>query len=157
MTDTNDPIVALGRQIAELEARYQELDEKETQASLADDKSTDTAYLKAALGDVHLRLCTLREALSCFEARSLAAALIQVGHAKGLVCDLTEDDEVIAKSARSQMERLLMSAIRCIEREIGTGLDEMGLGVMRASSLDPWTPVEDRLAAIKATCEHKAV
>ena len=155
-TNINDPIVFMGRYIAQLEARSDELEGKENDARKASNAPGETYFENARL-DVHNRICALRDSLSCFEARSLTAALIQLGRAHGLLDDVAEDDKTIALAARAQMERLIMSAIRCIERELGTGLDEMGLTAFRVSHLDPWTPVEERLAAIKAKCESKAV
>ncbi|MCC7251840.1 hypothetical protein [Hyphomicrobium sp.] len=147
---STDPVVELGRQIAELEARYEELEDLEHDARNAKDLSAE-GYYEAARLDVYSRIEALKGALSCYEAKTLVGAMIQVAQVWNMIDFLLDADEAAErKRLRQEAERLIVSALRVIEREAGTDFNALGLGAYRNANLDPWTPVEDRLAAIKA-------
>lgn len=149
-----DPILAIGREIAVLDARYDKLNGLETDAEMAGNMLAMMHY-RRAMECVEKRARTLKHALSCYEAQSLEGAMIQLGWLNVLVDDLAAAEANERPALQREMERLTMSAIRAIERTTDSDLDAMGLRVLRNNCLDPWARDEDHLAKVEAMSEQE--
>lgn len=150
---TADPLLDLARAIAAADTLVNDYDRKESEARKKKDGVSET-YFEAAERHSVDQYYSLKEGLSCYEAKTMEGAMVQIAESFNLL-DLLWDmvpegpHDHDGKKIKRAIERMLMSSLRMMERAVGTDLPGLGLDCFRNANLDPWDDVERRIVAVK--------
>lgn len=144
-----DPVVAIGRLIAEHTDCHNKLEREAWEAARAK-RFSEEIYKRREVAHLSDRIDALTDYVSTIRANSIEGAIIQIAVASDLFESLVSNDleqhQIDQKSLK--FDRLIHSAITAL----GLGPDDLrALGVCRylSESSNPWEPVEKRIAAIR--------
>lgn len=113
-----------------------------------EDDVTKSIYFESGAKHENDRVMVLRDALSGIEARSAPVAMAQITEAITKIDLIESSSEDFPEHQKRELERLLFSALRYVERLTGKTLEDIGLASMRYRNLDTWETVEARLNLI---------
>ena len=144
-----DPLIAIAHAAAQAHKRSILCDTKAAEARKAGDK-TSAIYFGNAQDEAWDISYQLRRSLSCYEAQSALGAAVQLAEAISTLDLGCSSEGGVNDEDKKMLDRLILSALRFLERQNGAGLEALDLGCLRNSNVDIWEPVENRLAELKA-------
>lgn len=142
--EPEEPLLVL---IAEAFSQAEHNDAHRARAEGKDDV-TKSIYFESGAKHENDRVMVLRDALSGIEARSAFVAMAQLAEAITKIDLIESSSEDFPEHHKREMDRLLFSALRYVERLTGKTLEDIGLASMRYRNLDTWETVEARLNLI---------
>lgn len=137
-----DEVVALGKRLGDAYRRREHLEERQSESR---NNVTPETYFKHAAEDASDIVNVLRDAISVAKATTPAGAAIQIAEAIARL-DLLDDGS--ESSERRAVHRLLYSALDVVDGLADQKLANMVTLDYDNRHLDPWRPVEQRLASI---------
>jgi hypothetical protein len=146
--EPEDPIIAIAHAAAKADAQCQDYEQKKLAAYRHKDRVSET-YFNDASNDAYDLYCRLKSSMACYEAQSTVGAMAQLAEVFSIVGRAHSFEEGLTNDDKKTADRLILSALRFLERENGAGMEELGLGSLRNSNVDIWEPAENRVAAVK--------
>ena len=139
-----DPIVEIGRQLMELEARYEALDR-----ATSTQRGSGKIYAEAEMSDTLDKIYALKDYVSTLRAESFEGAL-QLAMASGIFdyINASEPNENHRRSDRLKFNRLVYSATDFLRNNPELKLSSGAVPRYMSDHLNPWLPHEKRLEMI---------
>jgi hypothetical protein len=153
---SNDPLVAIAREIKELSDRYEHLERMEfdlRKSANTDDlkHSARKSYLDAEIAQVFDLADAKHDALSTMQATSLEAAAVQIGEAYRLASMLLDgvgERDYQSRSMEMRFERLIYSALSALQKASNLDFDTTNIAESVGQYRNPWLTHEECLAII---------
>jgi hypothetical protein len=141
MGKKTDPAAEIGKQIAELVLRREQI---EGRRDLSDVERT---YRDTERRDLDSRISALRAYASTVRATSRDGALVQFALAAQIFDELETSDEPRTFD-REDFNRLVYSAVAALSDDVDLDATELSVTYFMPDHLDPWKPYERRLQII---------
>lgn len=137
---SEDPLIAIGRRLWELETRHDILD-----VPKSGETTTETIYRQTEASQTRSTIDALRTYASTLKAKSIEGALIQIGLAHSLVTRISDDNRKMSQTIEEEIDRLLFSAAAAMRSQCPA---KIFYWHDWNSHVDPFKPYEDAVADV---------